>query len=96
MNKLKPNISFFIVAPSGVGLIVDNAVVFSIERNKYWILSISEREFLLWYTNEVENEGLNFLHVDGPPDLLDMPQEDICKQYMAMLRAKTIPDPEIF
>lgn len=89
------NISFFAMSPRGSGLIVDNEVVFGLSKNQILNLSESEQDFLNWYKSEHLLEGLAFLHVASSKKSPDLPQEEICKQFMSMLRAKTQPDPDL-
>ena len=89
------NISFFIVDPGGQGLSVDNAVIIGISRKEFWRLSKNEKDFLLWYLDEIRINGLEGLLIGSSDESLDMPQEEICKQFMNMIRAKTVPDPEL-
>ncbi len=89
------NISFFIMCPKGHGLIVDNVVVFGIDRHRFWKLSENERDFLVWYTNKTGEEGLLGLYVASSEKSHDMPQEEICKEFMNMIRAKNLPDPDL-
>ena len=90
------NISFFIPNPYGTGIIADNAVIFAVTMLEYSQLSLHEKDFLLWYRNDFEKEGLQFLCVNWNNEALDMPQQEICRLFMEMIRTKTIPDPDIF
>jgi len=90
------NISFFMSDKSGQGLLVDNEVVLGIQRHQFWKLSQHERDFLLWYINEVRTEGLECLHIACTRESFDMSQEEICFQFMSMIRSENIPDPEMF
>lgn len=96
------NISFFIANPNGAGVIVDNAVMFSITLEDYRHFSECEKDFVRWYLNET-NKGLLVLHVNGKSTsfdsfdtTLDIPQETLCKELIRMIRAKTVPDIDIF
>jgi hypothetical protein len=97
------NISFFTANPNGDGVVVDHSVMFSIRTQDFVYLSCWEQAFVQWYLNETES-GLLVLHVSGKnPGLnssrditLDMSQEDLCRNFMSMIRAETVEDPDFF
>ncbi len=91
------NISFFIVSPfEHSGIIIDNSVIFGITVQQFIQLSENEKEFISWYLNEQQLEGLDSIQITGNSSLADMSQEDICGLILNLIESETIPDPEIF
>ncbi|MFA7193405.1 MAG: hypothetical protein WC087_00615 [Candidatus Paceibacterota bacterium] len=89
------NISFFMEHPCGRGLIVDNAVIFSITTHQYNQLSISEKAFVTWYINET-NQGMLGLQIGQDIQnshevslLMDAPQEYLCAVFMKLILSKS-------
>jgi hypothetical protein len=97
------NISFFISNPKGSGVIVDNSIIFSIQPKEFQEFSLWEQRFVQWYKDETE-VGLLIIHVEGnnkslddsKDPTLDLPQEDLCREFMTMIYTENLPDTEFF
>jgi hypothetical protein len=93
--------SLFTFVSSSDSIKVDEEIVLNLTPTQITELKRSEAEFVLWYKNE-KKRGLRYIVLSGDPrrpeksisDITD--QEALCEEYMRMVNAPTIPDPELF
>lgn len=87
--------------PNWKGLLVDTNVLDSLRAEDMDQLSMAQRRFVLWYRAQ-RAKGLKQIHIGGDPvleltgdPLLDVPQEEVCAEFMRMVNAPDVPDSSI-
>ncbi len=99
-----PNFSFFIlddeisITDGPVTITVDHAVLMSIVYINHWdSLQPYEREFAVWYQDEILIKGLSseISFIVDSALIESYNQEKVCEKILNFLRSPTVEDPDL-